>query len=373
MKALILYTNTGAGHASAGKAIANTLKNLDIETIEIDTLSFAGKSTSKKVENSYVNIVKKSPKFFGLLYKTGTKISNPKIKSIIYILNTLYANKIYNIIKNENPDLIVCTHIFCSQTISYLQKKYSFNTLTASIITDYTCAPFWEETNLNYYFIPHKDLINEFVSKGLNKNKIFTFGLPVHSKFKNHYDKYAIKKELNLNTNMKHILIMGGSMGAGNILGTTLALSNVLKNVQFTVICGHNTELLQRLNEENFSENVNILSFTDSIDKLMDISDILITKPGGLTSTEAMVKNLPIIMINPIPGVESANCNFFTSHNMALASKSIDETIKLCDLILNDSNTSKELLLSQQKNINPNASDNIVNFLVNEIKEHRMK
>lgn len=109
---------------------------------------------------------------------------------------------------------------------------------------------------------------------------------------------------------MKHILLMGGSMGAGNILESTRILSDKLPNIQVTVICGHNEELFKEFNKVKLNKNINILSFTDSIDLLMDASDILITKPGGLTTTEAMTKNLPIIMINPIPGVESANCNF---------------------------------------------------------------
>ena len=369
MKAIILYTNTGAGHVSAGKAICDALKKINVDTIEIDTLTFAGKSTSKKIENIYVNIVKKNPNFFGLIYKAGEKISNPKIKSIIYILNTLYAKNIYNIIKNEEPDLIICTHIFCAQTISYLQKKYYFKAITAAIVTDYTCAPFWEETSLNYYFIPHKDLIDEFVNKGMDRKKLYSFGLPVQAKFKSHYTKSNLKKELKLNPNMKHILIMGGSMGAGNILETTLKLSNTLNNVEFTVVCGHNNELFESLKSKNIGENVNVLSFTNSIDKLMNASDILITKPGGLTSTEAMVEGLPIIMINPIPGVESANCNFFNLHNLALSSKSVDETISICKSILSNEKLSKDIISSQKENINPNAANDIAKFLVSNFKK----
>ena len=371
MKALILYTNTGAGHHSASKAICEALKSIDVKTIEIDTLSFAGKTTSKKIENSYVNIVRKAPNFFGLLYKAGTKISNPKIKSIIYILNTLYANKIYTLIKNEKPDLIICTHIFCAQTISYLYRKYSFNSLTATIVTDYTCAPFWEETNLDYYFIPHKDLTDEFIGKGINANKILPFGLPINTKFNYHNNKVDSKKELNLNPNLNHILIMGGSMGAGDIFNTTLSLSKELNNTQFSVICGNNIELFNRFKNRSLSTNINVLSFATNIDKLMDSSDILITKPGGLTTTEAMTKNLPVILINPIPGVESKNCNFFINHNMAIASNSIAETLKACKLLLNDNTVSKSIISSQIENINPNAAIDIANFLVNNLKNRR--
>ena len=372
MKALILHTNTGAGHASAGKAICQALEDLNIETVEIDTLKFAGKNTSKKIENSYVNIVKHSPRFFGLLYKAGAKISNPKVKSIIYVLNSLYANKIYNVIKIEKPDLIICTHIFCAQTISYLKNKYSFNYITATIITDYTCAPFWEETNLDYYFIPHKDLTEEFVDKGIDKNKLYSFGLPVHSKFKKRQLKISAKKELHLNPNMKHILLMGGSMGAGKILETAKALLNSLPNVQVTVICGHNQELFEEFNKEQLNKSIKVLSFTNSIDILMDASDILITKPGGLTSTESMVKRLPIIMINPIPGVESANCLFFKNHGMALASNSIDETIHLCNSLLNDDLLCDTIIKAQKQNINSNATKDIADFLIKKVNDRRV-
>lgn len=372
MKALILYTNTGAGHVSAGKALCHELRNLDIETIELDTLSFAGKSTSKKIENSYVSMVKYSPRFFGLLYKAGEKISNPRIKSIIYILNSIYSNKLYNVITKENPDIIICTHIFCAQTISHLKNKYSFNSITSAIITDYTCAPFWEETNLDYYFIPHKDLLPEFIDKGINKNKLYSFGLPVHSKFSKHVDKIKAKKELNLNPNMNHILIMGGSMGAGHILETVKAIYSSIPNIQITAICGHNEDLFNEFNNEHINnDNIKILQFTNSIDLLMDATDILITKPGGLTSTEAMTKNLPIIMINPIPGVESANSLFFKTHGMALASNSIKETIKMCNSLLNDFHLCDNMIKNQKENINSNSAFNIASFLIQKAKYRR--
>ena len=368
MKALILYTNTGAGHVSACKAISEALQSLEVKTIEIDTLDFAGKSTSRNIENTYVNIVKNKPDFFKFLYNAGSKISNPKIKSIIYILNTVYSNKIYEFIEEENPDLIICTHIFCTQTISYIKNKHSLKAITSAIITDYTCAPFWEETSLDYYFIPHKDLINEFVSKGMDKNKLIAFGLPVCSKFRIHKNKSLSKEALNLNPNLPHILIMGGSMGAGNIYETFLALYDEFKNVQFTVICGSNSMLYKKFNDINLNSNIHILQFTDNIDELMDASDILISKPGGLTSTEAMVKGLPLIMINPIPGVESANSDFFSNHKAAIASNSIQETIESCRVIINDSKAWNDLISAQKNTINANAALDISNFLIDKLK-----
>lgn len=369
MKALILYTNTGAGHVSAGKAISEALQNNDIETIEIDTLTFAGSSTSKNIENTYINIVKNSPRLFGVIYKAGVKISNPKVKSIIYILNSVYSKKIYELILEKKPDIIVCTHIFCAQTISYLKKKYSLNIVTSAMVTDYTCAPFWEETRLDYYFIPHKDLIAEFENKGMDKNKLIPLGMPVLNKFKYRSNKIKMKREFGLSPNSPHILIMGGSMGAGNIHETTLKLTEQFVNAQFTVICGHNEDLYNKLKSIPWKSNVHIIQFTTEIDKIMDSADILISKPGGLTSTEAMNKGLALIMINPIPGVEIANSKFFEKHGLALSSTSVDETILKCKLILKDPSILNNIISSQTKNINFTAASDIAKFLIKKANE----
>lgn len=371
MKALILYTNTGAGHISAGKAINKAFTSMGVQCIELDSLQFAGKRVSNRVCKSYTSIVKRSPEIFGLIYKAGAKISRPNKKSIVYGLNTLYGEKIYSILKNEKPDIIVCTHIFCAQTITYLKKKHKLSIVSSCVVTDYTCAPFWEETDMDYYFIPHKDLKYEFLLKGMCESKLIPFGLPVDSKFMLHPDKKLSKEKLGYDPDIPHIVIMGGSMGAGDIFDSTIKLSKELSNVQFTVICGSNKKLYNTFIDAKLQKNVKVIQYANNMDKIMDATDVLISKPGGLTSTEAMVKRIPLIMINPIPGVESANCKFFKSHKLALQSKNIEETCRLCKLLVTDGDIYNEIISAQGKNIDLHSADKIAAFLVSEVEKRR--
>lgn len=371
MKVLTLYTNTGAGHVSAGKAIDKAFTSMGAECVEFDSLDFAGKLTSKGVSKSYTSIVKRSPELFGLIYKAGVKISRPNKKSIVYRLNTLYSQRLYSILKNEKPDIIVCTHVFGAQTITYLKRKHKLSVVSANVATDYTCVPFNEEIDFDYYFIPHKDLKFEFVSKGVDENKLIPFGLPVDPKFAVHQNKKLAKESLGYNSNLPHVLIMGGSMGAGDIFETTVRLSKELDDVQFTVICGKNEKLYHKFSHAHLKSNVKVIKFANNIDKIMDATDILITKPGGLTSTEAMVKRIPLIMINPIPGVESANCNFFKSHNMAVHSKNLEETCRICKLLVSDKQLYNDMIDSQIRNIPTDAAEKIASFLINEVKKRR--
>lgn len=371
MKVIIFYTKTGGGHLSACKALEESFNKLNISTITLDSLEFAGHSISKEVSSAYNYIVKAVPKLFGAIYKAGERVSDSNKKSIIYKLNSFYSENILSVIEEEKPDIIVSTHIFATQSLTYLKDNNKLKTLTASIVTDYTCAPFWEETNLDYYFLPHKDLIKEFINRGLDSSKLISYGMPIGNSFKEKIPKTLAKSKLGLEKEKPHILIMGGSMGAGSLKDTTLYLSDNLKNCNITVVCGNNKELFKEMLSltKNLC-NLTFLNFTYEMNLLMESADILISKPGGLTSTEAINKHLPIIMINPIPGVESANCSFFIKHNLGVKSKSIYETLKLCKKLLEDKEYYNKITYSQSLNSKLNASDDICKFLIKKCAEN---
>ena len=209
MKVIIFYTKTGGGHLSACKSLEESLNSMNIPVVTLDSLEFAGHLVSKEICSAYNYIVKSVPELFGALYNAGEKISDHNKKSIIYKLNSFYADNILTVLEEEQPDIIISTHIFATQSLSYLKQKNKVKALTASIVTDYTCAPFWEETDLDYYFLPHKDLIKEFKDKGLDSSKLIAFGLPIDSKFKVKTPKEKAKFNLGLEKDKPHILIMG--------------------------------------------------------------------------------------------------------------------------------------------------------------------
>lgn len=363
-KFLILSCNTGQGHNSAGEAILEELQYRGLPCEMKDTLEFSSQKASKVVSGAYMNIATYIPKFFNALYKAGDFVSTSKFKSVIYLANKAYAENLYKYILRNRFDTIIVPHLFPAEALTYIKRNKAVNLRTFAIATDYTCIPFWEETELDYYFLGHKDLISEFVNKGIPRNKLIATGIPTKYEFSKKSDKIVARKTLNLPLNAKIALIMSGSMGFGNIQLMVDKLVNKDKNLYIIVMCGKNQHLKENLlnRYKNYSY-VAPIDFTNNVSKYMDASDIVLTKPGGLTSTEVAVKNLPLVHTPPIPGCETINAKFFLSRGLSITSKDNTALINDAYNLLYDTKKQTKMLELQRKNINPNACKQICNII----------
>ena len=333
-----------------------------------DALLFAGKKASKIASGTYVNITTKSPVVFKMLYKAGNAISSDKHKSVIYFANKGYGENLYRYICKNNIDAVVTSHLFPAEALTYLKRKKGLKTVCFGIATDYTSIPFWEETELDYYFIPHRDLFDEFKSKCISGEQLVSTGIPVSKKFSVKSDKAEARKSLGLRESGRIILIMTGSMGYGNIEKLTDTLLNSAdENTEIVILGGNNEKLKGRLRCKYSADFVKVIDFTDKVDVYMDACDIIFTKPGGLTSTEAAVKNIPIIHTDPIPGCETINAEFYSSRGMSVTSGSIEELVKKAYNILNDINLQAHMIECQKKEINKNSNDLICDFILSHI------
>lgn len=217
MKALILSCNTGGGHNAAGAALKEMLEERGHEAILLDYLTLAGKWTSSLVGDLYIDVVKKAPRVFGAAYKLGMFVSRTAKKSPVYYVNTLMAKYLNRYLKEHPVDVIFMPHLYPSETISYMKKKGMPLPLTVAVMTDYTCIPFWEETCCDYYIVPHPELIEECARRGIPKEKMIPFGIPVRKCFRNLMDQEEAKEKLGFSPEKKLHLLIGGSMGAGNL------------------------------------------------------------------------------------------------------------------------------------------------------------
>ena len=307
MKALILSTNTGGGHNTAGKAVLEALRERNIETRMRDILLFSGKRKSKVVCDTYVNITTKAPALFGLAYQAGKFISTNKFKSVIYYANKSAARRLSSYIEKNGFDAILMPHLFPAETITAIRKNYGLAAKTYAIATDYTCIPFWEETEPDYFFIPHEDLKAEFMQKGIPEEKLIVSGIPVARRFTIRQDKTQARRQLGLPEEGRIFLIMTGSMGYGNIdllLSELLSLCGAQDHI--VVLGGNNEALKSALREKFYGTNARILDYTSRVDEYMDACDLLFTKPGGLTSTEAAAKCIR----RPSPDAKTATRSF---------------------------------------------------------------
>ena len=324
MKALILSTKTGQGHNSASMAIAGCLENEGWEAVVSDVLKSGKRNVSAPVSALYDNIVLHIPALFGMLYRAGELVSSSKHHSPIYYLNSIYSEKLLDKIKSIEPQIIVCPHIFSAQAVTRLYEKHGLSIPSVGVITDYTCSPFWEETRLDAYVIPAPQLIEEFTSKGISRGKLYPLGIPVSSCFKKSHNKADARREFGI-TAERVFTVMGGSMGYGHIRELSTLLAKKMPKAQVIAVCGRNKKLFESLKE---IRNIIPFQFIDNIDVLMDATDVLLTKPGGLSATEALSKRIPVVLTCPIPGGEERNADFLSSIGVAEYAKTPGEAVE---------------------------------------------
>lgn len=361
MNVLILSCNTGEGHNSAGKAVKEYIESQG-DTAEFrDMMLLGGKGTSQAVGGAYVNVVKHCPFFFGLLYRLGRLISSSKRKSPVYFACSLLGKQLKKYLDEHAFDVIVTPHLYPAETLTWMKRKGMLSQKTVAIATDYTSIPFWEETECDYYIIPHEDLADEFAGRGIPREKLLPWGIPVRKGFEEKHNRKELRRRYGLPEDGLIYLVMGGSMGFGKIQIFVRELARRLKETeQIVVICGNNQKLetvLRRELEEN--EKVHILGFTEQVAEYMAACDVIFTKPGGLSSTEAAISRIPIVHTNPIPGCENCNLEFFQSRGMSVGRKSFFGQMRAGQRILSREKVRQEMILAQERNSKPDAAQRI--------------
>lgn len=359
MDALIMSCGTGGGHNAAGTAIAEELNLRGHHAVMINPYSLCDNKSEHIIDNIYISIVKTFPKAFGLIYGLGNLYRKLPFRSPVYHLNRLMMKNMQAYLKENPADIIIMPHLFPAEIITAMKNAGIYPGISIFIATDYTCIPFTEETDCDYYIIPSADLKNEYTKRGIPKEKLMPFGIPCRFDFTASYSKSDAKKSLGLDKSKKYILISGGSMGAGKVGLAIKILHDRFRNdktICFIVICGSNKKLYSFINK-HYSDNVIPLEFTGDIAKYMKASDIFISKPGGLSSTEALVSDTPLIHISPIPGCETYNMNYFSKKGYCIPVKKIyKELIPAINMLLNN-NTD-----SDADKYNVNATKDICDF-----------
>lgn len=367
MKCLILSTATGQGHNSAALAIAENLRSKNCTVKIMDVLKSGKKDVSEPVSKLYSGITVHAPRFFHGLYRAGELVSSSKRRSPIFYLNTLYADKLYGKIRCFMPDVIVCTHLFSAQAITYIREKYGLKIPCAGIATDYTCSPFWEESLLDSYVIPAAALLDEFTGKGIPKQKLIPIGIPVRAQFQKKTLKQDARRKFGFTA--KHIcVIMGGSMGYGKIGELTAALLAAIPDSQAAAVCGKNKSLFRELDG---IANTIPFEYIDDIGTLMDAADVILTKPGGLSTTEALVKRIPTVLTRPIPGCEQKNAAFLSSIGAACHAETTESAVERARRLLFDGSSAEKMIEAQKKHIRKDAAGTIGDYLIEMCRSSR--
>lgn len=358
MKVLILSCSTGGGHNSCARYVLEELTANNIEATYQDFYDIVNASAKELSSKIYLSTLGENGKVFKSVYKLGELYSKTKIKSPVYLVNKIHKKRLYNYIMDNNIDLVITTHLFPSLTLTAINKgNFPQKIKFITIATDYEPCPFLEESKPNY-LIMQKGLEEKFIAKGIDKSILINSGIPISTVF---VDKAKnIRKNLNIKEE-KVILIMLGSMGFGKI---TDIIEEMLKisNIKIITVCGTNKKLYEELTSLN-NDKLIPLEFVNNINDLIYSSDIVLSKPGGLSSTEIASIRKPLLHIFPIPGIETYNTNFFESRNMSLKCENNQEIITNLKKLLNDENLQKNMINNQEKYINKSSAKDLISLI----------
>ena len=318
MNVLILSCNTGQGHNSAAIAISDYFESRGVHCDIKDALAYWSPKNSDIISKGHIFIYRNLPKLFGIGYKFEEN-HPPKDDetSIMYDLVTKGCRELTIDLKSSDYSAVICTHIFSAMMMTKIRKTGFCNIPFYLVATDYTCSPGAGETKPDKYFIPRADLNEEFTDAGIDKEAIVVSGIPVNPKFSKKVSCEYAKGMLKLPEDKKIVLLMCGSMGCGPIKQLCEILPEVMPDsAHLVAICGNNRRLYSSLIKDK-KPNVTVVGYTSRMPVYMDAASLILTKPGGLSSTEAAAKHLPMIFIDAVPGCETRNLDYFISHGFA--------------------------------------------------------
>ena len=365
MEALILSCGTGGGHNSAALAIKEEMERRGHRVTMMNPYSLGGHGTDRLVNQAYVKLVQKAPKLFGFVYQLGNLYRRLPVKSPVYYANAAMAVRMEKYLKQHPCDVIIMPHLFPAELITYMKQKKMNVPKTIFVATDYTCIPFTEETNCDYYVVPAPDLVEEFASRGIPRHKIYPLGIPVSRKFYREEGVLQTSEAMILQRkrqeNCKYILVAGGSIGAGNvekIVETLLRRYDGDEIVHIVVICGNNKRLYHRM-RRRFGEHIILVGYTKKMALYIRISSVFITKPGGLSSTEAAVAGIPILHVTEIPGCETTNRTYFEKHGMSISLTDPEQELVGCVQDILDGNKIEWMQKNQKKYCRKDAAKQI--------------
>ena len=319
MEALILSCGTGGGHNMAAKAMAQQLQRRGHTVTQMDPYQLVSQRTADRVGALYSGLVQRSPRGFGVLYSLGEAYRKLPVRSPVYWANGRLASAMERYLHEHGFDCIVMTHMYAAHILAHVQGPLP---PTLLIATDYTCIPFMEESHCDWYGVPSPDLVEEFVSRGIPKEKIWPAGIPVREEFGRQETREEACARLGLPPQNRYLLLAGGEIGAGQITQSLEALRSYVQErpaCRVLVICGKNRRLYDQLVKEwGKPPHMQWMGCTEDMAGYMRASDVFITKPGGLSSTEAAVLGVPLVHITPIPGCEQHNGTYFSSRGMSV-------------------------------------------------------
>ncbi len=366
-KVLLLYISEHSGHHCASSAIEQAIHQIDpsIQTFNINSFNYTNPILEKVINRAYMSVVKRTPEIWDYLYDNPKVVRrSQRLRAMIHRFNT---GKLKSLLDEYRPDAILCTQAFPCGMIADYKRSFGVDVPLVGVLTDYAPHSYWVYANVDTYVVPSEDTGRKLVENGVDPKKIKPFGIPIDPRFSIATDRSVVCKKLGLKDNIPAVLLMGGTQGLGPLSEIARLLDKIDQDIQVMVATGTNKRAFKLLSSKTFNKDFRIYPFAKNIDELMSASNVIITKPGGITTAEALSKGLPMLIVSPLPGQEAMNTRYLLGEQVAIKAESpLDATVLLKELLYN-SDKLKHMSARAREISKPESAMNIARHVVEDI------
>lgn len=341
-----------------------------IESEMMDALSFLSPKFSDFICKWFVRLYRYAPRLFDVGYRMAEQNPvEPGETDLVYEALALGAEKLYQIMQDGRFDAIVCVHVFSGMMVTELRRQGKLTIPCFLTSTDYSCVPYTEQCEADGYFIPASSMVGEFAAAGLPREKLFPYGIPVRGQFYSRRPRQEARERLHLPETGTVALLMCGSMGCGPMRRIAKGLADrIPENGTLVVFCGRNERLRESLADLE-TERFRVLGFTQEVSDYMDAANMMITKPGGLSSTEAANKHLPMVLINAIGGCEMRNFELFLERGYAVGSRSAGQVLELTEQLFAHPEQLEQMEEHMKADFTKNSADEIALHVIRAVQQ----
>lgn len=340
LRVLILYMAAATGHRQAAEVVRQALKRLypEAEIRRENLYRYYDIFLRHLLDSLYSAIVKLAPWFWNFIWDSKEVYwLTYGLVSLLYRLN--YRRLYKKVIFPFKPQVVICTHSLACALSSVIKGARKANYLLAAVPTDFYIHPYWFYENVDIYFLPHKELKNKLVEKGIDPKKIKITGIPISLNFSKSHNSKELKKKWGLKEDLFTIFLMGGGRGVGSSIKIIVSLDKSNLPIQLLVATGTNRRLKKKIQKIQSKVNfpLTVLGYTKQVDELMEVSDLLISKPGGLTTAEALAKEIPVGILDSQGGPERRNKELLLEKEIAFELNSGEDIIYLIRNLMDNS------------------------------------
>jgi processive 1,2-diacylglycerol beta-glucosyltransferase len=371
MKVFIMHATAGAGHKKAAEALYNSFSKLNLpqnEVQNIDILDHTNLLFKKAYPEVYIFLVSYVPWLWGIIFHL---LNYPPLKPIInrirYIFNSMHGAPIIKYVIEHQPDVIICEHFMSAQLMAVLKRKGLIKAMVICGVTDFGVHQFWVNNGIDYYLAACQSTKEELLAMGVKESQIRVTGIPIDPKFAKNTDRNQLRIKLGFEPNKFMVLVTSGGFGVGPIKTIVDKLDKMDTDLQIAVVCGKNTEMVEYFKTAVFKKKIHADGFINNMDEFMECSDLIISKSGGLTVSESLAKNLPMLIIKPIPGQETRNAEILENNNIGRRLIDINKVTDYVEDLLKDNQKKLNQMKENAKKLaRPNAAEEICKWIAQE-------